>query len=203
MPTHDDDETINMDEPAEQGTTEMDEDDSSYPWESGNGSPDLDDDLMRTIEAYDSAPFVTHIERLERVGVKLPPPEALSDDELSARLWEIINALAGMRTFIHGTNHMSDRELYTQLLNDALREDVPDIELGDFASNHLDLSGSSGNEEDTYLRYYADEETRERWMKDFPDTVMPPHENPPYDRDRTLPKAAHLEPPDDEGDMVM
>ncbi|MEI7869901.1 MAG: hypothetical protein WCI11_18595 [Candidatus Methylumidiphilus sp.] len=53
---------------------------------------------------------------------------------------------------------------------------------------HVDLVGS-GSEEDIerYLRYYADEKTRQDWAKDFPDDVVPEHETPPYDRDRHLP----------------
>jgi hypothetical protein len=39
------------------------------------------------------------------------------------------------------------------------------------------------------LKYYADEDARRDWLKDFPDYDMPVHENPPYDRDRDLPQA--------------
>lgn len=49
---------------------------------------------------------------------------------------------------------------------------------------------SSGSDEDTqaWLKYYADEDTRRQWAKDFPDDILPPHEDPPYDRDRHLPQ---------------
>ena len=35
----------------------------------------------------------------------------------------------------------------------------------------------SGSDEDNqlYLKYYADEEWRERWHKDWPNDVIPPH----------------------------
>jgi hypothetical protein len=39
------------------------------------------------------------------------------------------------------------------------------------------------------MRYYADEEYRKQWGKDFPDFEMPPRESPPYDRDKDLPKS--------------
>ena len=39
-----------------------------------------------------------------------------------------------------------------------------------------------------YLKYYADEDWRQQWMADFPDYDLPAHENPPYDRDRHLPR---------------
>jgi len=49
---------------------------------------------------------------------------------------------------------------------------------------------SSGSDEDTHawLKYYADEETRARWLNDFPDYDMPAHEDPPYQRDIELPQ---------------
>ena len=58
---------------------------------------------------------------------------------------------------------------------------------------HIDLVGS-GSEEDiaNYLRYYADESTRRDWAREFPDLVLPPHEQPPYDRDRRLPRSMGL-----------
>ncbi len=38
------------------------------------------------------------------------------------------------------------------------------------------------------LKYYDDEEERVRWRESFPDDPIPEHEDPPYDRDRHLPK---------------
>jgi hypothetical protein len=35
--------------------------------------------------------------------------------------------------------------------------------------------------------YYADDETRETWAKDFEDMEIPPKKPLPWDRDRTLP----------------
>jgi hypothetical protein len=55
---------------------------------------------------------------------------------------------------------------------------------------HFDLVGS-GSEEDTrlYLKYYADEEDRRRWLERWPSDRVPEHEDPPYDRDRRLPQS--------------
>jgi hypothetical protein len=46
------------------------------------------------------------------------------------------------------------------------------------------------NDEDTmiWLKYYADEEERQRWNLDFPDHPLPAHEPLSFDRDRHLPK---------------
>jgi len=40
-------------------------------------------------------------------------------------------------------------------------------------------------------RYSADDRTRERWRRDFPKMKVPPHEDPPFQRDRMLPRPAN------------
>jgi hypothetical protein len=59
----------------------------------------------------------------------------------------------------------------------------------------------SGSEEDNqvYLKHYADDASRRHWQEDFPNDLIPAHEALPYDRDRLLPKqdyrsASNLEP---------
>ncbi len=49
------------------------------------------------------------------------------------------------------------------------------------------IGGCSEQDIGTYLTYYADEETREQWSKDFPDDPMPEKKAKPFDRDRFLP----------------
>jgi len=58
----------------------------------------------------------------------------------------------------------------------------------------IDMVGS-GSESDVsvYLRHYADEEHRRQWRIEFPDFDVPPHERPPYDRDRHLPPRAGID----------
>jgi hypothetical protein len=54
----------------------------------------------------------------------------------------------------------------------------------------IDLTGS-GSEEDnqTFLKYYADENYRQQWARDWPDDNIPDHEDAPFDRDRFLPQS--------------
>lgn len=124
-------------------------------------------------------------------GISLPPPDRLDDAQLTAKLWEVIDAMARHQTFLENTDHLSDRQLYAELWNDQLREEpfepMPE-ELGQ-GFFIIDLVGS-GSEEDInlYLKHYADESYRRIWMKDWPDDSMPDHEDPPYDRDRLLPQ---------------
>jgi len=151
--------------------------------------PAMEEQFLEQVLDFENAPMVTHREQLTRDGVMLPAPDELNDDELALKLIEVIHTFAARRIFLDGTNHLSDRELYTQLCEDVMDEMTPDFPADSEMNCHIDLI-TNGDEEGLqyYLRYYADEEMRELWAKDFPDQVIPPHEDPPYDRDRHLPQ---------------
>jgi len=156
-------------------------------WESHELSGDQREDFWRRVVDYENAPLVTDAQRLHDAGIDLPDPDAMDDSQLTAKLWQVIDALASMRVFITSTDHLSDRDLYDGLWRHSLREEQPFVP---GSTDHVDLV-STGSEDDihAWLRYYADEGTRRDWLKDFPDYNMPAHENPPYDRDRHLPQA--------------
>lgn len=119
----------------------------------------------------------------------MPAPQELSDSQIKEKIWEIALVLQSMNVFLESTNHLSDRQLYERLWNDSFRQEhVLLPENSDYAC-HLDLV-TSGSEEytDAYLRYYADEDERRRWAEDFPNLVIPPHEEFPFDRDDHLPQ---------------
>lgn len=156
---------------------------------------ELHEEFLRNIEHIESGPLSTHFKVLEEAGVGLPAPNSLDDAALHAKLWEVIEALAKRDTLLHHTDHLSDRQLYEHLWGDSLREETTIMPAGSGWTCHLDLI-SSGSEEDNQisLRYYDDEEHRERWAKDFPEDVIPPHEDLPHDRDRFLPRGVREEP---------
>jgi len=156
----------------------------------------LDDCPAETEEAfwqqlvdYEEAPWTTHFQELEKAGVSLSPPDSLKDKELTAKLWEVIQKLALLHVFIQETDHLSDRELYTRLWTDSLREETKALPMAANSAYHLQMLGS-GSEEDNllYLKYYADDASRQQWQEEFPGDPIPGHEDPPYDRDRVLPK---------------
>jgi hypothetical protein len=129
---------------------------------------------------------------LAQAGVTLPAPDELDDPQLTAKLWEIIDALAVRRNFLHNTDHLSDRQLYAELWNDVLREPFVPISVPEHVGQGfflIDMVGT-GSEEHILLqlKHYADEEQRRIWLQDWPDEPMPDHEDPPYDRDRLLPQ---------------
>ena len=144
--------------------------------------------------AFDEQEERSLFDDLTEAGFSLPPPDGLDDAQLTAKLWEVIDALALRRTFLYNTDHLSDRQLYAELWSDVLREPfvptpVPE-DIGE-AFFFIDLVGS-GSEEHHFLqlKHYADEEYRRIWLEDWPDDPMPDHEDPPYDRDRLLPQPA-------------
>ena len=159
-------------------------------WKSDELSPEIEEDFLRSVIAYETAPLTTHFQQLEEAGMELPAPETLDDERLTAKLWEVIEALGRIRVFLERTNHLDDRELYALLWSKELREEIPAMPFDEYSAWHIDVIGS-GSEEDTHLwmKYYADDDTRRDWLKDFADYEMPEHEDPPYDRDRLLPGA--------------
>jgi hypothetical protein len=159
-------------------------------YENPDSPPEIVEQFWQNVLAFETAEESTEFERLVAAGLDLPPSEELDDAAVTAKLWEVIHAMAARNSFISTTNHLSDRELYEYLWNDGLREFSPDFPVGSGWNHHLDLL-SSGSDEDTfqYLKYYADEEYRAQYAQDWPDDPMPAHVDPPYDRDRRLPQA--------------
>ncbi|PWT96326.1 MAG: hypothetical protein C5B55_00170 [Blastocatellia bacterium] len=98
--------------------------------------------------------------------------------------------MASVGAYLMHTNHLSDRQLYDYLYNEGLREEAVLFPENPSYAYTIDLTGS-GSEEDNqvYLRYYVDEEHRRQWATDWPDDLIPEHEEPPFDRDRHLPKS--------------
>ncbi len=156
-------------------------------WESDTQSDDATEQFLRQVIAFESGPETTLFAELTAVGVELPDPALLTEGELTSKLWETLEALGRMRVFISDTDHLSDRELYALLWHDELRQEMPMLDDDPASAWHIQLL-SSGSEENTrlYLRFFADEDYRTHWMKEFPDYDMPAHEDPPYDRDRLL-----------------
>jgi hypothetical protein len=138
---------------------------------------------------FESAPSKPWCEILAEDGFQARPPETLSDDELPAHLWLLIEALAKRRAFLLHTNHLSDRELYCLLVNEVLNEETellpPEAEWN--CNICIDEYSPEGEDPSmVFLRYYADKKTRAGWASDL-GIELPRHMDPPYNRDRHLP----------------
>jgi hypothetical protein len=151
--------------------------------------PDIEEQFLKNVLAYETAQYKPLFDTLVESGISLPRPDELDDAQLREKLWEIIRALELLRVYLDHTDHLTDRELYSDLWMELLREPVA-IFPGDAASeHHLDIVGS-GSEEDInlWLKYYAEDQTRKSWAEEWGSAKVPTHEQPPYDRDRLLPK---------------
>jgi len=151
---------------------------------------DMEEEFLRHVLEYETAEQISLLRLLENSGLEVPPPESLDDDVLKIKLKEIIDRMASVGSYLLHTNHLSNRDLYDYLYHEALREETVLFPENPSYAYMIDLTGS-GSEEDnqTYLKYYADEEYRRQWAHDWPDDPMPEHEEPPFDRDRFLPQS--------------
>ena len=151
---------------------------------------DMEEEFLRHVIEYETAEQISLLRLLENSGLQVPPPESLDDDTLKIKLKEIIDRMASVGSYVLHTNHLSDRDLYDYLYHEALREETVLFPENPSYAYMIDLTGS-GSEEDnqTYLKYYADEEYRRQWAHDWPNDPMPEHEEPPFDRDRFLPQS--------------
>ena len=138
--------------------------------------------------SFEEGPTTTNFEQLLARSLELPAPDTIPDDQINAKLWEVIRVFAVIRVFLDYTDHLSDRELYSKLWNRVLHQEVPAIDEIGF-NEHVDLSFAGDDDwSAVHLRYYADDDERHAWAKEFPDEAIPAHEDPPYDRDRLLPE---------------
>ncbi|MFL6437127.1 MAG: hypothetical protein ACJ71Q_06070 [Terriglobales bacterium] len=150
---------------------------------------EMEESFWKYVVEYEEAPSTTHFHELEMAGVALPAPDSLNDLELTEKLWEVIHKLALLRVFIEQTDHLSDRELYTHLWTDSLREETKMLPPTANSAWHIQMLGGCSEEDNRlYLKYYADDASRRDWHRDFPDDPLPAREDLPYDRDRLLPK---------------
>jgi hypothetical protein len=151
---------------------------------------DMEEEFLRHVLEYETAEQISLLRLLENSGLEVPAPESLEDDALKIKLKEIIDRMASVGSYLLHTNHVSDRELYEYLYHEALREETVLFPENPSYAYMIDLTGS-GSEDDnqTYLKYYADEEYRRQWAHDWPNDPMPDREDPPFDRDRFLPQS--------------
>jgi hypothetical protein len=151
---------------------------------------DIEEEYLRHILQYETAEPITLLRVLENLGVEVPLPNLLDDSTLTTKLEEVIERLASVNVFLLHTNHLSDRELYEFLYRDGLREQVVLFPENPHDVYVIDLIGSGSDEnKQLYLKYYANEKDRLKWHHDWPADPLPKHEDPPFNRDRFLPKS--------------
>jgi hypothetical protein len=151
---------------------------------------DMEEEFLRHVLEYESAEPISLLKLLTNSGLEVPAPNELNDETLGSKLKDIVDRMASLGAYLMHTNHLSDRALYEYLYHDGLREEAVLFPENPSYAYMIDLTGS-GSEEDNqvYLKYYADEKYRRDWANDWPDDTVPQHEDPPFDRDRFLPQS--------------
>ncbi len=148
--------------------------------------------FWESVVAFESGPRRSFFAQLQEAGVALPTPDSLDDDQLHGKLWQVIQTLAELCTYLSRTDHLSERELYTMLWDEILREEETVLTGGLNAACHIDiLGGYSDADMQISLRYYDDEMERHYWAAEYPDCPLPDHEDLPYSRDHLLPRSPH------------
>jgi hypothetical protein len=127
------------------------------------------------------------LEVLRARGMDIPQVPPDDGAALRAKLFEIIEGMYEIGIVVEQTDHLSDTQLYRFLIDYALLQETIISVSGGGGTWHISPNGSGSEEDnDIFLRYYADDETRERWHREF-GCPLPPKEKLPYDRDRLLP----------------
>jgi len=151
---------------------------------------DMEEEFLRHVLEYETAQPISLYTMLENSGLAIPNPNEVDDEALPGKLREIVETMASLGAFLLHTNHLSDRQLYEYLYIEGLREEAVLFPENPSYAYMIDLTGSGGEEDNqTYLKYYADEEHRTQWKQDWPDDPVPDHQDPPFDRDRQLPQS--------------
>ena len=79
---------------------------------------------LAAITGGDSEGWQRPIDHLNRDGAAPLPPDELTDETISAKLWELLHNLAQTGFYVLHTNHLSDRELYAALWQRGLRDEA-------------------------------------------------------------------------------
>jgi hypothetical protein len=151
---------------------------------------DMEEEFLRHVLEYETAEPISLFRLIENSGLEIPPPDDLGPEALTTKLSEIIVRMASLGAYVLHTNHLSDRALYEYLYHDGLREEAVLFPENPSYAYMIDLTGSGSHEDNqVFLKYYADEQYRQQWATDWPDDPMPEREVPPFDRDRFLPQS--------------
>jgi hypothetical protein len=119
---------------------------------------------------------------LEKRGWTPVDPDGTPDEDINRSLTNLLWGLADLGVFVENADHLSDRELYKELLDYC---DEPNVIFPDdpYSATHWSpIGGFSEEDIQVYLRYYCDQEQRLQWQVDYPDEEIPPAELPPYPR---------------------
>ncbi|MDE0864686.1 MAG: hypothetical protein OSA98_12930 [Rubripirellula sp.] len=134
-----------------------------------------ENEYLASMLAWERAPALP-IANWFAPAMELPIPDSLDDESLSQVLRQAIARLYSQKVVLRFTDHLSDRELYKIVYRDILQCCEKKVELpGKF------LEWRCIEDNDTWLRYYADAIERRRFQEEH-DVDLPAAETPGYKR---------------------
>ncbi len=88
------------------------------------GTPaDIQQSNLEDVLAFESVGSGTSLfEGLQEHGLDLPQPEKLDERQSAGKVVEVLHALAALRIFLVGFDHLNPREFYSTLWNETLWE---------------------------------------------------------------------------------
>lgn len=158
-------------------------------------SADAEETFWRNVVRYHEQQPISVIQLLANAGYEFVAADQLDDEAIAVKLKEIIEQMGTYGVYLLHTNHLSDRELYV-FLSKCLAEEVELFPEDPASAYIIDLIGNSAKDAQTFLTYYATRSQRKQLARQFR-VPVPKHEDPPFDRDRFLPKA-----PEPQGGIV-
>ena len=137
-----------------------------------------ENEFLASMLAWEKAPVVP-ISQWFDPELELVSPDSLDEKEISIALEKTIATLYSKRIVLEFTDHLDDRELYCLILRDILPSPEKKVDL---PKNYLHWHCIDDvNDVDTWLRFYATHDEREKWSAEH-DAELPPAQDPPYPR---------------------
>lgn len=143
-----------------------------------------ENEFLSSLLAWERAP-VLPISQWFEPELVIPEHQTLTDLELHQQLHQIIGRLYEKNILLIHTDHLSDRQLYCLIVRDILPAQEKKVMLPQkfLKWQCLDIV----EDEESWLRYYANIEEREAWAEET-GLRLPPKEPMPFQR--TLPQHA-------------
>lgn len=153
-------------------------DESFYLVDLDKMSTRFENEYLSCLLAWEKAPVLPICQWFEPELV-LPPHQTLNDVELNQQLHQAIGRMYEKNIMLISTGHLSDRQMYCLMARDIL----PAQEKKVFLPNKylrwqcLDMI----NDEESWLRFYASEDDRQKWAEET-GLKLPPKEPLPFPR---------------------
>lgn len=91
------------------------------------------------LERYEGGSIASDVLRAR--GFEIVPGSDVDDAQLHATLWQLIEKLAEIGVYLWGTDHLSDRALYDEILEKVLPVESFLLPDDPWSGTHFDLSG--------------------------------------------------------------